>query len=90
MSSLELARTVPAHLDELLEHALEVNASDLHLAAGAPPTVRVNGALCPIEGYDVLTAEVIERLVFGVLNEHKRQMFADELVSCQVVSLRNL
>ena len=79
MSSLELARTVPAHLDELLEHALAVNASDLHLAAGAPPTVRVHGALCPIEGYDILTAEVIERLVFGVLNEHKRQMFADEL-----------
>ena len=32
---------------ELLEQVLEEGASDLHLTAGAKPTVRVNGRLGP-------------------------------------------
>jgi twitching motility protein PilT len=72
-------RRVPHHLDELLEHCLRVNGSDLHLAAGAAPTVRVNGVLHPIEGYGVLHAAMIERLVFSVLNERKVAAFNSEL-----------
>ena len=32
------------HVTELLERVLELSASDLHLAAGARPTARVNNA----------------------------------------------
>ena len=37
----------PIHLslDDLLIHVLRVGASDLHLTAGAPPTVRLRGEL---------------------------------------------
>jgi hypothetical protein len=39
---------------ELLEQVLEQGASDLHLTAGAKPTVRVNGRLIQLEDYPVL------------------------------------
>jgi twitching motility protein PilT len=70
---------VPQHLDELLEHCLALRGSDLHLAAGAPPTVRVDGVLRPIEGYGNLHGDMIERLVFSVLNERKIAAFHNEL-----------
>jgi twitching motility protein PilT len=70
---------VPAHIDELLEHCLRMGGSDLHLAAGAAPTVRVNGSLVAIDGYGALRGEVIESLVFSILNERKIAAFNDEL-----------
>ena len=73
------APRVPQSIDELLEHCLELNASDLHLAAGAAPTVRVNGTLRPLEGYGILNGAMIERLVFGILNERKIEAFTKEL-----------
>ena len=56
-----------------------MGGSDLHLAAGAAPTARVNGTLVPIEGYSVLRGEVIERLVFSILNDRKIEAFNNEL-----------
>ena len=36
------------HIDEFLKIAIESNASDLHLKAGAFPIIRVHGALKPL------------------------------------------
>jgi len=74
-----LSSKVPLHLDELLDHCLRLGGSDLHLAAGAPPTVRIDGVLHALEGYANLHADMIERLVFSVLNERKIAAFKDEL-----------
>ena len=71
------ARTAD-HIDELLEHCLLMGGSDLHLAAGAAPTVRVNGVLVPLDGYASLRGDEIERLVFSILNERKIAEFATE------------
>ena len=70
---------IPQHIDELLEHSLRLGGSDLHLTAGAPPTVRVDGFLCPIEGYAKLRGDVIERLVFSALDERRIAAFNNEL-----------
>ena len=53
----ELAGEGDVELDVALRAALAAGASDLHLTVGAPPTVRVDGALEPLEGYPVLAAE---------------------------------
>jgi len=81
LSTTPLSNTprTPRDIDELLEHSLQLGASDLHLAAGAPPTVRVNGSLRPIEGYGPLQGGVIERLVFAILNERKIEAFTRDL-----------
>ena len=78
MSLLDAEREV-VDLDEVLVRLLDMKGSDLHLATGAVPTARVNGVLLPMEGYAVLTGEVIERIVYAVLNERKIQTFEDEL-----------
>ena len=70
---------IPQHIDELLEQCLEMGGSDLHLAAGAKPTVRVNGSLVPIEAYGRLHGDMIERLVFAILNERNQAAFISEL-----------
>ena len=70
---------IPQRLDELLDHCLRLGGSDLHLAAGAPPMVRVDGVLHPIEGYGNLHGDMIERIVFAVLNDRKIAAFNSEL-----------
>jgi twitching motility protein PilT len=70
---------IPEHIDELLELCLKLGASDLHLAAGAPPTARVNGLLTPMDEYAILRGDIIEHLVFSILSERKIAEFTDEL-----------
>jgi twitching motility protein PilT len=36
-------------IDDLLRHVIEVEASDLHVKPGSPPTIRVGGELEPLE-----------------------------------------
>jgi twitching motility protein PilT len=74
-----VAPITPEHIDELLDICLQMGGSDLHLAAGARPTARVNGELVPFEGYAVLRGDAIERLVFAILDERKIAAFNNEL-----------
>lgn len=46
-------------LSRLLEATIQNKASDLHLVTGVPPTLRVDGALMPLD-YDVLTPAATE------------------------------
>jgi twitching motility protein PilT len=58
---------------DLLLEVIERNASDLHLAAGAHPTVRVRGRLTPLEDYPVLTTEMTREIVYSILSNDQRQ-----------------
>ncbi len=60
--------------DVLLE-VLDRRASDLHITAGAPPTVRVRGRLVPMDGYPVLTPNETREIVYSILSEGQRQKF---------------
>src|SRR5690242_13890771 len=55
-----------ASLDQLLDFAAKRNASDILLVAGAPPVLRVNGALAPNAGAP-LDPENIRSLVLPLL-----------------------
>jgi twitching motility protein PilT len=66
-------------LDELLVHVLDTGASDLHLTAGAPPTVRLRGEMVPIDGYDRLTPEVLRETLYGIMTERQRKEFEEDL-----------
>jgi twitching motility protein PilT len=58
---------------DLLLEVIERNASDLHLTAGAHPTVRVRGHLQPLEDYPVMTTEQTREIVYSILNNDQRQ-----------------
>ena len=58
---------------DLLLEVIERNASDLHLTAGAHPTVRVRGRLMALEDYPVMTTEQTREIVYGILSNDQRQ-----------------
>ena len=66
-------------LADLLIHVLENNASDLHLTAGARPTVRINGHLEQLKDYPVLTPPVIQRIMYAAITQRQRELFESEL-----------
>lgn len=58
-------------LTELLRYAVELGASDLHIATGVPPALRLNGAIRPLNG-DALTADDTRALILGVITDAQR------------------
>lgn len=62
---------------ELLWTAAQMGASDLHLSAGAPPFVRVNGHLSPIE-LPPLTARDTERILRSLATEEQWRSFVQD------------
>ena len=62
-------------LKELFKIAITKNASDLHLVAGVPPVLRINGNLSYIEKTKELTGKEIEQLVFSLLDATQKEKF---------------
>src|SRR5258707_2123020 len=61
-------------LRQLLEDMVQRRASDLHLTAGVPPELRIDGAITPTE-YEVLTPEKCIGLAYSVLSDEQRKRF---------------
>ncbi len=62
---------------QLLQLTIERNASDLHLIAGSPPTLRINGELLPVHTNEKLSNKSIEELLFPLLNPTQIQLLKD-------------
>ena len=54
-------------IDDLLKEVLAYGASDLHVSAGLPPVIRVDGNLLRTQ-YKNLTTDEVEDLLFPMLN----------------------
>jgi twitching motility protein PilT len=66
-------------LDFCLRHLIEQGGSDLHLKVPAPPVIRIDGQMHPIEGLATLTPEDTERAVLHMLDDPpKLEEFANE------------
>lgn len=65
-------------LEELLQLLVERGGSDLHITAGAPPKVRIDGKLVSTE-YDLLDAEASQKLVYSVLDNEQIARFEKDL-----------
>jgi twitching motility protein PilT len=63
---------------DLLLEVIERNASDLHLTAGAHPTVRVRGHLHRLESYPVMTTEQTREIIYSILTNDQRQRLENE------------
>src|SRR6476469_6621356 len=51
---------------DLLMEVMDRRASDLHLSAGAHPTVRVRGRLAPMDGYPKLSASDTREITYSI------------------------
>ncbi len=68
-------------LNRLLSAVNEYDASDLHLVAGVPPALRVNGEII-IADEDALTVEEVTTMAHGLMNEQQRAKFEQEWELC--------
>jgi twitching motility protein PilT len=64
------------NLRELLEILIEKNASDLHLAVGSPPQIRVDGRLLTLD-MDALTPDTTKKLAYSMMSERQKQRFEE-------------
>lgn len=61
-------------MQELLKITIKSKASDLHLLAGIPPAIRVDGVLEYVPGYNPLTPENVETMVFSLLTPAQKEL----------------
>lgn len=58
---------------DLLSLTINRNASDLHIAVGYPPIIRIDGELEEV-GDRILSSEDAEELIFSVLDDEKKEL----------------
>src|SRR6266700_1718559 len=60
-------------IDELLEHMVARNASDLHVTVGTPPVIRVRGEVERVSEYSPLTPEETQELLYRILSSEQQK-----------------
>lgn len=66
-----------ASIDELFKIMVEQGASDLHLAAGAPPHLRLHGNMKPMN-YKEMSNQDVQNLLFEILSEKQKKSFIEK------------
>lgn len=66
------------NINNLFKLATKNKASDLHIIVGKPPILRVDGELKIIPDVEVVTRELAEKMIFGILTERQQKKFIDE------------
>jgi twitching motility protein PilT len=61
-------------IDELLERMVEANASDLHVTTGTPPAIRVRGEVERLDGFDALSSEETQQLLYRILSSEQQKV----------------
>ena len=67
-------------MHDLLNLVVEEGASDLHIAVGSPPVLRLNGSMQPLDA-EPLTPDDTERLMLEITDEHHQQKLKEHLGS---------
>ncbi|EAR55568.1 putative twitching motility protein PilT [Photobacterium sp. SKA34] len=65
-------------ITELLDFSVKHNASDLHLSAGVPPIIRVDGDVRKLS-MPALDHSEVHRLVFDIMNDAQRREYEENL-----------
>jgi twitching motility protein PilT len=64
-------------LNEILSIAMKAKGSDVHLKAGIPPIVRIDGRLRAIPNAERLSAETVRGMAFAIMNERQKKIFEE-------------
>jgi len=60
-------------IDDLLEQMVSRNASDLHVTTETPPVIRVRGEIQRLDGYEPLTSEDTQQLLYRILSSERQK-----------------
>ncbi|MDQ7826218.1 MAG: type IV pilus twitching motility protein PilT [Candidatus Eremiobacteraeota bacterium] len=61
----------------VLERAIELGASDIHLGAGGPPLVRVKGEIIPLTDLGIISPDDVKHMIYGILYDEQKQKFEE-------------
>ncbi|MGB5210840.1 MAG: type IV pilus twitching motility protein PilT [Gammaproteobacteria bacterium] len=67
---------MPVEIDQLLTFAVKNNASDLHLSAGVPPMIRVDGDVKRIN-MPALSHKEVHSMIYDIMNDKQRKAFEE-------------
>ena len=73
-----MEETKSFRIDEIAKTAVEMRSSDIHITAGVPPTIRVDGKLMPIPGYPPMTPKDTQALIYSFMNEKQKKTFEEK------------
>src|SRR6202167_2878174 len=65
------------NIDDLLRHAVETKASDLHLKVGNHPYLRIDGQLNPQTDVSRITPEEMLSMAFSMMTNRQKQKFKE-------------
>lgn len=77
------------HIHELLVYAVKQGASDLHIAAGEIPALRLHGEIQRLNA-PPLPPDDCKRLLFSIMNERQKSQFEETLESDFSVGLEGM
>ncbi len=64
------------NIQELLDITIKSNASDLHLLAGIPPTLRLDGVLKQLTQFPLLAGDDIEQMLYTILTPEQKELLS--------------
>jgi len=65
-------------IDRFLARLVKLKGSDLHLTAGLPPVMRIDGVLRPLEGVPAVPATSIRETIYSILTQAQRERFEQD------------
>ena len=66
-------------LEKIFRTAVQYQASDIFIATGARPTLRINGDLVKIDQHPPLTKKMADEYLLEILTEDQKKKFAQTL-----------
>ena len=64
---------------QILQYAKKQNSSDIHITAGSPPMLRVDGDVTPIDKAPVLTSEKVMDMLHSIMDEDQKKTYEENL-----------
>ena len=71
-----MGRPVMAKIDAFFNLMFEQKASDLHLASGNPPMLRINGELHRVD-YPPLESDMLKAMLYEITPEYKVKIYEE-------------
>ncbi len=65
-------------INDLFKQATKSKASDLHIIVNKPPILRIDGELKVIPNTPVITRDIAEKMLMGILTERQKNKFIEE------------
>jgi len=73
----EASSAAEERIQEMLRKLVSSGSSDLHLRVSEPPIIRKSGEMIRLEGYEPLTVDDTQALLFSIMPDRNKKEFAD-------------